>query len=66
MMRYLLGLTLVASAAGAQKLVTFSGTVVAPHAELRLGSVPNSVYRGAFFGRRVVVAPGTLVEFAEH
>jgi hypothetical protein len=44
---------------------SLAATVVAPRAELVMGSAPNSIYRGAFFARRIVVGPGTTVEFAE-
>lgn len=40
------------------------GVVVAPNAELILGSARNMDFIGAFFARRVTVLPGTIVEFA--
>jgi hypothetical protein len=40
-------------------------TLIAPHAEVSLGTVPNSVYIGAFFAKRLSVLPRTLVHFAE-
>lgn len=40
-------------------------TLIAPHAAVTLGTVPNSVYTGAFFAKRVHVGPTTLVQFSE-
>jgi hypothetical protein len=40
-------------------------TVVAPHASLTLGTLRNSVYTGAFYGRRLDVRASTLVQFRE-
>jgi hypothetical protein len=42
----------------------FRGTVVAPNAELVIGSARNVSFAGAFFARRLTVLPGTIVEFA--
>jgi hypothetical protein len=40
------------------------GTLVAPNAELVLGSARNMDFAGAFFARRLTVKPGTIVEYA--
>jgi hypothetical protein len=40
-------------------------TVIAPRAALTLGELPNSVYTGAFFAKRLTVRPTTQVFFSE-
>ncbi|HEY3500007.1 MAG TPA: hypothetical protein VGK73_35200, partial [Polyangiaceae bacterium] len=44
---------------------SFTGTVVAPNAELVLGAVRNASYRGAFFARVLEVRPTSSVEYAD-
>ncbi len=43
---------------------SLAGVVVAPNAELTLGSVRQSVYVGSFAAKRLVLRPETQVEYA--
>lgn len=44
--------------------MAFTGTIVAPNAEIQLASVNAPGHRGAFFGRRIVVRPGSTIQHA--
>jgi hypothetical protein len=44
---------------------SLTGSLIAPNAELTLGSAQGSSYLGAYFAQRLVVAPNTLVEFRQ-
>jgi Thrombospondin type 3 repeat len=42
--------------------MAFTGTIVAPNAELQLASVNAPGHRGAFFARRIVARPGSTIQ----
>ncbi|MEY2931158.1 MAG: hypothetical protein RL033_1907 [Pseudomonadota bacterium] len=44
--------------------MSFTGTIVAPNAELQLASVNAPGHRGAFFARRILARPGSTIQHA--